>query len=354
LLPGKLTDKKAMQKALGTTFDELGMEVADLWLLPKLIITAMKTISEQEIKGKNEKNDRHKRMANFANELCDITINYSPDQRQEQLCTVLKKYKDAYDIREDEIIDMMDSALTKMREFADVLNLKQTDLCKLDERSFKAQSDLDSVNVLGTQAMAADTTAVLERFKIRTGAPPSPSRTSIENRQQLLLDAIQEITNIMLDDFDLDTVLTTILETIYRGIGFNQVLIFFRNPKTDIMQPRFGLGQNIKELLTEFNFPVQETSGDLFNLALAEGQDLYINNISDPDINQRQPTWFRGIIFAPCFVLYPIIINKKSIGLIYGAHISAERHINQNQLDALKTLRNQAALAIKLSSTDTL
>jgi hypothetical protein len=119
------------------------------------------------------------------------------------------------------------------------------------------------------------------------------------------------------------------------------------------MQPRFGLGQDIKELLTEFSFPVQNKSGDLFNLALSEGQDLYIDNISAPDINPHKPTWFRGVIFAPCFVLYPIIINKIPVGLIYGAHISPDRHLKQYQLDALKTLRNQAALAIKLSPTDT-
>ena len=170
-----------------------------------------------------------------------------------------------------------------------------------------------------------------------------------------MLDAIQEITNAMLDDFTLDPVLTMILETVYRGLGFDQVLIFFRNPKTNIMQPRFGLGQNVKELLAEFSFPVQENSGDLFNMALAEGRDLYIDNISVPDLTQRTPAWFRGMIFSPSFVLYPIIVNKRSIGLIYGAHISPDHHLDyQDQLDALKTLRNQAALAIKLSSISTL
>ena len=345
---GELTEK-AMQKTLGTTFDDLGMEVANLWHLPQLIINGMKVISPQEIKNKNEKIDRHRRMANFANELCDITINYSPDQRQNQLRIVLKKYKDAYDILEEDMIKIMDSALVKVRDFADVLNLKQSDLCKLDQRSFKVQSDLDSINTLQEPTITIDSTAIPERFKISTEAPPSPNSTSIKSREQLLLDAIQEISNIMLDDFDLDTVLTMIMETIYRGIGFNQVLILFYNSKTNIMQPRFGFGQDIKELLTEFSFPVQKSSRDLFNLALSEGRDLNIDNITAPDVNQLKPTWFKGIIFAPCFVLYPVIVNKRSIGLIYGAHISPDRHLNQHQLDTLRTLRNQAALAIKLS-----
>jgi HD-like signal output (HDOD) protein len=345
---GKITDQMAMLETIGTTFDKLGMEVADLWNLPELIVTSMKTISEKDIKDTNKKIDRHRSLTNFANELCDITINYSPHQRQDQLRIVLNKYQPAYDIPEEDIVKMMDSALTTMRDFADVLNLKQTDLCELDQRSFKTQSDLAAVNTLDQEARSADTAETLERFEISAGASPSPCNTSSKNRQLLMLDAIQEISNVMLDDFTLDTVLTMIMEAIFRGIGFDQVLIFFRNPKTDFMQPHFGLGRNIEELLKEFSFPVQDSSKDLFNLALAEGRDLYIDNIATPDINQRQPTWFQGMIFSPCFALYPIMINKKAIGLIYGAHTSLDHHLNQEQFDALKTLRNQAALAIKL------
>jgi HD-like signal output (HDOD) protein len=349
---GNETDQIAMLETIGTTFDKLGMEVADLWNLPELIIASMKTISEKDINDTNKKVDRHRSLTNFANELCDITINYSLHKRQDQLRTTLQKYQPIYDIPEEDIVKMMDSALEKMRDFADVLNLKQTDLCELDQRSFKAQSETASViTPADKKAMPADTAEALERFKISAGASPSPCNTSIENRHLLMLETIREITNVMLDDFTLDTVLTKILETFYSGIGFDQVLMFFRNPKTDIMQPRFGLGRNIEELLKEFSFPVQETSGDLFNLALTEGRDLYIDNISAPDMNQCKPTWFQGVIFSPNFVLYPIMINKKPIGLIYGAHVSPDHHLSQDQFDALKTLRNQAALAIRLSPT---
>jgi eukaryotic-like serine/threonine-protein kinase len=336
----KVSEKIAMQETLGTTFDKLGMKVAYLWNLPELIISSMKSISEKDIEDINKKVDRHSKLANFANELCDITINDSPlQQRQDQLRMVLKKYQPAYEVLEDDIVTMIDSALTKMHDFADVLNLKQSDLYKLNQHSFKVQSDREALEPSEGSKTSTESSA--------------PSDTDIEDRHQLMMDAIQEITNVMLDDFTLDTVLTMIMETVYRGIGFDQVLIFLRNPKTKTMHPRFGLGRNSEELLKDFSFPVQETSGDFFNVALAEGSDLYIENIDTPDINQRKPIWFRGLIFSPSFALYPIMINKKSVGLIYIAHISVNHHLDRNQLSALKTLRNQAALAIKLCPNDT-
>ena len=343
-----VSDQMAMQQTLGATFDELGMEVAEAWHLPQLIITGMKTIPEGDVKAVVRTMDQYTGLANFANDLCDITINYPPQERQEQLNAVLLKYKPAYDIPEEEIVEMMDSALAKMREFADVLNLKQTDLCKLDRRSFKAQSDQDSATIPDERAGVGTAAEAIERFEIIAGAPSSSCFGS-EERHRLLLDAIQEISNVMLDAFSADTVFTMILETIYRGIDFDQVFIFFRNPKTDIMEPRFGLGLYVQELLTKFRFPVQDAAGDLFNLALAEGRDFFIDDISASDISPRKPSWFRGLIFSPSFVLYPIMINKRAVGLIYGAYSSLDRHLDRRQLDALKTLRNQAALAIKLS-----
>jgi HD-like signal output (HDOD) protein len=347
---GDVTDQMAMQQTLGATFDELGVEVAEAWHLPQLIITGMKMLPEGDNTIKSGTIDAHTGLANFANDLCDITINYSPLVRQEQLRLVLQRYQALYDIPEDEIVEMMESALGQIRGFADVLNLKQTDLCKLDQRSFKAQFDQDSVSVREERGKADDVAQALGRFEI-TAEAASPCRTGSEDRHLLLQDSIQEISNVMLDDFSVDTVFTMILETIYRGIDFDRVLIFFRNPKTDIMEPRFGLGQNVQELLTKFSFPVQDAADDLVNLALAEGRDFFIDDISASDINPRKPSWFRGLIFSPSFVLYPIMINKRSVGLIYGAFSSPDRHLDRRQLDALKTLRNQAALAIKLSST---
>jgi len=351
MLEGEVTDQVAMQQTLGATFDELGMEVADAWHLPKLIITGMKMIPEGDINAKSGKIDEYTGLANFANELCDITINYSSQLRQEQLRLVLQRYKALYDIPEEEIVEMMESILAKMREFADVLNLKQSDLCKLDQRSFKAQFDQASVNAIEERTKVDDAAQALGRFEIIAGVPPSSCRTSSDDRHLLLVDSIQEISNVMLDDFSADTVFTMILETIYRGIDFDQVFIFFRNPKTDIMEPRFGLGLYVQELLTKFRFPVQDAAGDLFSLALAEGRDFFIDDISASDINQRKPSWFRGLIFSPSFVLYPIMINKRAVGLIYGAYSSLDRHLDRKQFEALKTLRNQAALAIKLSAT---
>ena len=88
-------------------------------------------------------------------------------------------------------------------------------------------------------------------------------------------------------------------------------------------------------------------AGDVFNISLFKNKDLYIHDMNDPELATSQPDWFSGNIYSPSFVILPIIINQVEIGLIYGGHHEAGNYLTVEQLNALRTLRNQSALAIK-------
>ena len=52
------------------------------------------------------------------------------------------------------------------------------------------------------------------------------------------------------------------------------------------------------------------------------------------------------------FVLFPVAINRKPVALIYADHVEAGRlRFADGKLNLLKTLRNQAILAIRQKSS---
>ena len=56
----------------------------------------------------------------------------------------------------------------------------------------------------------------------------------------------------------------------------------------------------------------------------------------------------RKQIPAKSFALFPIHVNKKPIGMLYGdAQAAGRLKITADELALLKTLRNQAVLAIR-------
>ena len=86
---------------------------------------------------------------------------------------------------------------------------------------------------------------------------------------------------------------------------------------------------------------------DVFNIALAQTTDLGIDDSSDPRIMKGIPEWYRRLVAAPAFVLFPVLINKKPLGLLYADKDRKGRVIDGSQLQYMKILCNQAVLAIK-------
>jgi hypothetical protein len=78
--------------------------------------------------------------------------------------------------------------------------------------------------------------------------------------------------------------------------------------------------------------------------------DIIITDIDDPKIAGKIPDWYRKTVIAKTFVLLPLLIKGKAVGLIYCDRDRAGGIvIPEKELSLMKTLRNQALLAIKQS-----
>ena len=151
----------------------------------------------------------------------------------------------------------------------------------------------------------------------------------------------------MVDDYELNDLLRMILETMYRGGGFSRVLLCIKDAKQNSMNGRFGFGDNIDEILKVFRFSLKYAA-DVFHVSLNQGLDIFIADIDAENIKGRIPDWYRKNVGAQSFILFPVVINKAGVGLLYADKINAgELNIQAKELSLLKTLRNQAVLAIK-------
>ncbi len=336
-----VNDKLAALRALGVTFTDLGIGVARFWGLPDQIIQSIKPPTEKDLESKPQSLNHHQLIPLLANEICDITMNAPEEEMRLKLAKVLAKYRKVYTLDLKQVLAVVENAADEMKAFASVLRFSPADIQRIKDRSSQSpHPDNQYKNV--EQAPEAS----LEKYAVSSGELQS-SLPLTEQRKQQLQNGMQDISNLMLEEFTLDDMLGKILETIYQGIGFDRVVIFFKNPRSGQMQARYALGQHATAITKNVNFHPSPESGDVFNIALFKNKDLYIHDVNAPDLATSQPDWFGDEIFSPSFVILPIIINKVEIGLIYGGHNKAGNHLTLEQLNALRTLRNQSALAIK-------
>jgi hypothetical protein len=175
-------------------------------------------------------------------------------------------------------------------------------------------------------------------------------RSSVE-RSAILSAGIQDITNSLVGEFQLNDVLRMILETMYRGIGFTRVILCVRDPAAHALKGRFGFGPGIDQILKRgFQVPLG-VSRDAFYAAVQQGADVYIDDINGEHIRPHIPDWYRKLLPAQSLALFPVMLNKKPVALFYGdSDRPGELVFGNGELNLLKTLRNQAVLAIKSSS----
>ncbi len=344
------SEELAARQVLGISFEELGVAIARQWGFPPLIISTIRSLPAGPVRTPVQQEDRLRVLAGFANELCDVIAQATPEARDRELKRTMSRYAEAVALDQTDILKTVQRAVEEVADFARVvhLNLQQTTFGK-QMRLFAKGAVVDSpAGAGGHDTNYADSTVLLEPDPLAGGGGGNGEPQV--DAQAVLTAGIQDISNTLIDGFQLNDILRIILETMYRAMGFRRVVLCIRDAKAGVMQGRFGFGPDANEVARAFRFTLSFTP-DIFHAATSKGVDILISDIDDPKIASRIPDWYRKAVPAHSFVLFPLNIKNNPVALIY-----ADRDepggiaIPEKELQLLRTLRNQAILAIKQGS----
>ena len=184
----------------------------------------------------------------------------------------------------------------------------------------------------------------------------SPMPLPDQNVANVLTNGIQDLTNTLLEPFKLNDVLHMILETMYRAMDCQRVLFCLRDPRSNQLVGRMGIGEDVDVVKAAFKVPLSPVAGqtpDLFSAVCVKQADLLIDDASVPNVVSRLPPWFSRHVAAPTFLLLPLALKRKGqpdvvLGLIYADRSQAGSfQVKDKELSLLRTLRNQAVMAFK-------
>ncbi len=346
------SEEAAAAQVLGMGFSDLGIGIAKYWGFPGAIVSSMRPLSEGPIKKPATHEETLHVLSAFANELCNAISSAPKEDRSRILHEVGRRYSAAMPFKESQLQAVLEQSFNEMTELASVLhvNLKQSPFAKQVRQWISPEADSPAAATApgpasdGLDATVLNDTSLLADIdddELAGGVP--------EDAQSTLAAGIQDISNSLVDDFSLNDILRIILETMYRAMGFQRVLLCLKDPKSGTMAGRFGFGGETADLAKKFRFPLSY-SPDVFHVAISKSVDIIISDIDDPKIADKIPAWYRSTILAKTFVLFPLTIKGNPVALIYCDRDKAGSIvIPEKELTLLKTLRNQAVLAIKQS-----
>ncbi|HEX4984846.1 MAG TPA: HDOD domain-containing protein [Burkholderiales bacterium] len=330
LVEDGLPEEQAAPKVLGLGYDDIGVGAARAWNFPERMVQSMRRLTDEQVRRPETPEQRLRAVAGLAAELCATLRERDARTREKRMRA---------------LVDRFGKGLGVTRELLEATAMQCMQDLARDARAIGLRSVDDFLALLAA--------ALGPRRPEPEAAQPAPIPTAVPEaeRKAVLTAGIQDITNALVTDFRLNDILRIILETMYRGSAFARVLLCVRDPSSGTLKARFGLGAGVDDIISRgFGFPVTGTR-DVFQAALASGSDVLVDDVDATGIVAHVPGWLRKSTPGKSFALFPIVVNRKPIGMLYGdADAAGALKFPAEELALLRTLRNQAVLAIRQQS----
>ena len=355
--PKSGAEESASLQVLGLSYEALGVGVAKSWGLPDSLQRCMrKPAGDPPARTPEASAERLRWLAMAANDLTDTLLRADPAEAPAALAQTAARYARVLGLTPKHIADVTAQARVKLTDAARAMNLsvgstsRAARLLAPGPGQSPAQT-MDEVQVAGTDSLSPHALQAMQATSAETFdatiVVPAPAAGPASD---ILAAGIQDITNSMVEDFKLNEVLRMILETMYRALGFRRVLFCLRDPKTDTLTGRFGLGDNAEAAAALFKVPLKGST-DLFAAVCLKGADTLIRDASAPAMAARLPAWYTKTLNAPSFLLLPLLMKGAPFAMIYADQAEAGGiELAEKELSLLRTLRNQAVMAFKQAS----
>lgn len=353
------SEAAASAKVLGISYEELGIGVARSWGFPDSMVGSMRRLPEGAVKKSAHPNERLRQLAGLSDQLCTVFEQVPAEQQKDELLKISRRFGDSIPLDQEQLAQTVKRSLEEVVGYTAAirLNLQQSALGrqisawsgKAPEAAPAAATEASGTSIPGNLTRTAIVAPEAAEAQPAQDGKAEAAAPSLEEAQAILNAGIQDITGSLVGDYALADILRIIIETMYRGIGFQHVLLCIKDARSNSMAAKFGFGPEAETIIPRFRFPLGGRK-DIFDVALSRGADILISDIRDPKISGHIPEWFGKAVAAETFILFPLVIKNAPVGLIYADKARAgELAIPENVLSMLRALRNQALLAIKQS-----
>ena len=338
-------------RVLGIGFEQLGLGVARSWGLPDTLQRCMrKPTGDPPTRALERGAERLSWMASAANEIAEVVLRIEPEQAIARIDAIGERYGKALGISLKDLQAAVVLARGKLAQLAPAMGLQ-----------LPAVTAQRLVVKPAEPAVAKEAGDSLSPYELHATIPlngqgpgpvsePATMVLSPERIAQVLAAGIQDITNTMAgEQFRLNEVLRMILETMYRAMGFQRVVFCLRDPKSEALLGRFGLGAQAEVLSRVFRIELKRTATpDLLAAVCIKNVDTLIADARAPHIAQRLPAWYVKDVNAASFLLLPMVMKGSPFALIYGDKAEpGALALSERELALLRTLRNQAVMAFR-------
>lgn len=326
---GMSEERAARAQLDDLTFSELGGEVARFWNMSEKIVTSMVPAGKQP-KNKYDAEGYLQNLAAFTNAFTDrVCLGGDMD-------VLFKKFGKLFDVDIDEAVERLGKSVEASEDVSDSIRYG---LAKLN-----IHSNIKQVSRHGKKSAAGGrpdpgTKQGEETSGYGAELAPLPSTDKSVN------DFIRELTEtLMSEEIKLDEFYVNLLESLYRGVGFDRVIMGILSIQASSISlvGRYGLGDIDANGVHNFEHPMSNKD-QAIPRSLTACKDMAI----PANARGAFPKRLHYLVKDRTVFLFPICIDKKPIALIYLDRKLGRPKLEAEDLKTIRLFRDFAVMAIQ-------
>ncbi len=333
-----LSEAAASAQVLGMSYEALGLGVARVWGLPEDLQHGMRRPSgEAPPRLVEHGGERQRWLARAANDMADLILATPPEQAHAKVRALAQRHARALGVSAEAFDNAADAARQRLAQMSEAMQLRLP-ADSLAQRLLAPLTPAPGDSLSPHQLQA---TQVMEPTVVLSG-----QQMSREQAVEILAAGVQDVTDAMVESFQLNAVLRMILETIYRALTARRVIFALRDARGRLLTGRLGVGAEVETLAAQLRVDLAVTPADLFTAVCLKGADTLIADTAR--VASRLPAWYSGELRGGSFLLLPLMHKAAPMGLIYADKATAGSiDLGERELSLLRTLRNQAVMAFR-------
>lgn len=333
------TEARASLENLGCTFNWLTEFALRAWHIPESIILAMKIMPGRVLKSPKNRSEWMQQVAEFSNNAALMTLRDGGPNASPLIDDLLNRFGYALDMDICKLNTLISDSTEQIRNICCYAE-KMVEGDKSQTDQFPSGNDF--LDCLSDETGDIDIWTNQAEECYASGKP--------FNAAERLLTGIQEVSEMLaVGRFDINSLLMLALETYYQSLGFQFVTVCLKEVRTNQFRARNFVGVNRREIQKDLVFPDSKSS-DLFSMAIKRNVDLAILDTAEDKIFNALPDWHKQLLpDTKSFMILPLVVRDKPIGLIYADRIfAAKEGITSNEMKLIKSLKAQILMTLNV------
>lgn len=316
------------------TFSDLGQELAKFWNMADKVVASMDT-HPTEPKNNDDTIGLLQNLSDFSNRFVDQICN------GEDPSELVSKYGGIISIDMEEAVALLDNCVEASQDISDSIRYGLSKL-KIHSKLEKAAK-----NELAPPKQPSTTLEENEQAQENQQQSEIVELDELPTSDKSINEFIKDITETLMGPFQLNEFYANLLEAIYRGVGFDRVILGILSVQATkiVLVGRFGLGDIKDEEIANFEQPLANVD-QAIPKAMKKCKDVAI----EANAPSAFPDNLQYLVKNRTTYLFPIKIQNRAIGLLYMDRKKGRPKLDRNQIKAVRLFRDFAGMAIKKSS----